>query len=124
MKRTEVSMGAQVLGCGHASQLFKVEYLEDTPQVHIHYLTEDEEVERDGFGKIEFVCHGCGAAMLLVYDANISRRSSLAIRNRFRADHMKCPDLGYEKICPDYRRTSKVVDVRRKLKRALAQRVA
>ena len=106
-------MGAEVLGCGHASQLFKVEYLEGTPQVHLHYLTDDDELARDGFGRIEFVCHGCGDAMLLLYDDSNSRRRYLAIRNKFRDQHRRCSNRSFEHHCPDYRRTSKVLDVRR-----------
>jgi hypothetical protein len=109
----EASMGAMVLGCGHASQLFKVEYLEGSPQVHLHYLTDDDEFDRDGHGKIEFVCHGCGDSMLLRYDSSGSRRRFLAIRNRFRDAHLKCRNIGFEQSCPDYRRNVDVMDVRK-----------
>ena len=105
-------MGATVLGCGHASQLFKVEYLDGTPQVHLHYLTDDEEYDREGEGRMEIVCHGCGEAVLLSYDTSGSRRQWLSIRNRFRDAHKQCTNRKFESTCPDYRKVVKLVDVR------------
>ena len=106
-------MGAQVFGCGHASQLFKVEFLAGSPQVHLHFLTDDDEYAVTGEGKIELVCHSCGESMLLIYDESGSRRRYLAVRNKFRDRHTKCVNRGYDKKCPDYRSSTKVQDDRR-----------
>ena len=106
-------MGAQVFGCGHASQLFKVEFLAGSPQVHLHFLTDDDEYAVNGEGKIEFVCHSCGESMLLLYDESGSRRRYLTLRNKFRDKHARCENRGYDKMCPDYRSSTAVLDERR-----------
>jgi hypothetical protein len=108
----EVPMGAEVLGCGHASQLFRVEYMDGSPQVHLHFLTDDEEYSRSGEGKVELVCHGCGESLLVRYDNSGSKKQFLSIRNRFRDDHAKCQNRSFEHSCPDYRRSFKSIDVR------------
>jgi hypothetical protein len=105
-------MGASVHGCGHASQLFKMDYFERSPQVHMHYLTDDDEYVRDGFGRIEFVCHGCGCSALVYYDDSKSKKSHVTVRNSFWKKHAQCENRNYEKNCPDYRRTIEVVDMR------------
>lgn len=106
-------MGATVLGCGHASQLFKVEYLNGTPQVHLHFLTDDDEYQHTGFGKVEIVCHGCGDSLLIAFDESHSRRKYLAQKNMFQKKHRGCPNRGFEKSCPDYRRSVAMLDMRR-----------
>lgn len=106
-------MGAEVIGGGHACSLFKSEYIKSAPQVHIHFLTDDDEYQREGQGKVELVCHGCGEALLLLYDTSGSRRRFMAVRNQFRDKHQACPNRGYEKSCPDYRRATQTMDVRR-----------
>ena len=111
-------MGASVHGCGHASQLFKMDYFERSPQVHMHYLTEDDEYRREGFGRIEFVCHGCGDSKLVYYDNSKSKRSHVGVRDAFWKLHSKCKNRNYENHCPDYRHAIEVVDMR-----ALAQLV-
>jgi hypothetical protein len=116
-------MGAQVFGCGHASQLFKVEFLAGAPQVHLHFLTDDDEYARDGEGRIEFVCHSCGESMLLIYDESGSRRRYLAVRNKFRDKHSKCLNRNYDKNCPDYRSSSTILDQRRLLQDPKAKSV-
>jgi hypothetical protein len=107
-----VAMGASVLGCGHASQLFKVDFLDGTPQVHLHYLTDDSEYKRQGFGRLELVCHGCGCSQLVYYDDSKPRRSHIAVRNTFQRHHKKCQNRGYEEYCSNYRRTMDVIDMR------------
>lgn len=106
-------MGAEVLGCGHASQLFEVNYMDGAPQVHLHFLTDDNEYKRQGFGRLELVCHGCGASRLVLYDNwSGSRRRHIQLRNMFRDLHKKCPDMKGKEYCPDYRSTSEILDVR------------
>jgi hypothetical protein len=105
-------MGASVHGCGHASQLFKMDYFERSPQVHMHYLTDDDEYVREGFGRIEFVCHGCGCSKLVYYDDSKSKKSHVSVRNSFWKKHAQCKNRNYENTCPDYRRTIEVVDMR------------
>jgi hypothetical protein len=106
-------MGASVLEGGDASQLFKAEYMEDCPQVHLHFLTDDNEFDLTGNGKVELVCHGCGASQLVSYDRSKSKRRMLAIRNVFAGKHKQCLNRGYEKCCPSYRSTFDHLDIRR-----------
>lgn len=106
-------MGATVLGCGHSHHLFQMEYFTASPQVHLHFLTDDAEFEANGFGRLEVVCHGCGASLLLFYDEQGSKRQHLGIRNKFHDKHRTCPNRGYESKCPDYRSSYETVDTRR-----------
>lgn len=106
-------MGASVLEGGDASQLFKAEYIEDYPQVHLHFLTDDGEFDQTGHGKVELVCHGCGASQLVSYDYSKTKRRMLAIRNVFAGKHKQCLNRGYERCCPSYRRTFDHLDIRR-----------
>jgi hypothetical protein len=115
MEAEEASMGATILEGGDASQLFKAEYLEAQPQVHIHFMTDDDEFERTGNGRIELVCHGCGASLLVLYDRNKKKRKLLEIRQHFSEKHLKCPNIGYEKNCPNYRSSFASVDTRKAL---------
>lgn len=110
----EAPMAAEILGCGHASQLFKVDYLEDAPQVHLHYLTDDDEFNSSGYGQMEMCCHGCGASLLILYTDHLSRRQQLAIRNGFEHRHRRCPNRKYEEYCSNYRSRFDMLDVRQK----------
>lgn len=105
-------MGASVHGCGHASRLFKMDYFARSPQVHMHYLTDDDEFTREGFGKIELVCHGCGCSKLVYYDDSKSKKSHISVRNSFWKRHEDCKNRNYENCCPDYRREIEIVDMR------------
>lgn len=106
-------MGATVLGCGHSVHLFEAVYLEGVPQVHVHFLTDEEGFEAQGYGLLELVCHGCGASRLIVYDARHTHDRHVHFRDRFRDEHVRCVNRGFESYCPDYRRTIEVTDTRR-----------
>lgn len=106
-------MGATVLGCGHASHLFEAVYLDGTPNVHVHFLTDEKEFRENGFGQMELVCHACGAAQLIIYDEDHSQVKHVRLRTLFRDQHLKCSG-NFEGSCPDYRRSIEVLDVRRK----------
>lgn len=109
----EPGMGATVLGCGHASHLFEVNYMEGAPQVHLHFMTDDAEYAKLGYGRLELVCHGCGASRLVLYDEGTgSRKRHVAVRNQFRDEHLKCPNKKFETTCPNYRRTFEKMDIR------------
>lgn len=118
-------MAAEVVGCGHACQLFKVDYLSDSPQVHLHYLTDDEEFTHLGYGRMEMCCHGCGTSLLVFYPERLSRRQQLSIRNGFEKKHVKCPNRNYERHCSNYRSAFQLLDLRVKQtrRRGLSQAV-
>ena len=105
-------MAAEVLSCGHAHHLMEVDYMDGTPQVHLHFLTEDKEFEETGYGRVELCCHGCGASVLVLYTDEEVKAKHLKIRNQFQTDHRFCPNRTYETSCPDYRRTSRLMDLR------------
>lgn len=106
-------MSAEVLGCGHACHLMEIDYLEEVPQVHLHFLTDEEEYSRLRYGKVEIVCHGCGESILVYYNEETGHTSKhLKVRDSFSAKHQKCPNKKFEEHCPNYRASFKVVDLR------------
>lgn len=117
-------MGAEVLGCGHAHHLMEVDYMDGSPQVHLHFLTEEAEFSENGYGRLELCCHGCGEAILVLYRDEGFRSAHLKVRNEFHQKHKACPDRNYAESCPDYRRSFKTVDLRdvRAFKKHVAKR--
>jgi len=106
-------MSAEVLGCGHACHLMEIDFIEDIPQVHLHFLTEEEEYSELGYGKVEVVCHGCGDSILIYYNEGSGYDSKhLKVRDSFAAKHQHCPNKQFEEHCPDYRSGFKVIDLR------------
>lgn len=84
--------------------LLDVSVSPDAPQVHIHFLTPDEEADAQGHGLVELCCHGCGASLTLRLAARLDRSEVyLAVRDRFEAEHVDCPDHGYASACPGFR---------------------
>jgi hypothetical protein len=73
----------------------EVDYMDGSPQVHLHFLTEEAEFNENGYGRLELCCHGCGEALLVLYKDEGSRS-----------------DRNYAESCPDYRRSFKTVDLR------------
>lgn len=105
--------------CGHASHLMEVDSMRGCPQVHIHFLTEQWEYERLGFMKAELCCHGCGHSVLLYYlEVDEDDTRHMDFRNRFLEKHSRCPNRGYESVCPNYRSSFEVMDFRRTKRRA------
>lgn len=105
-------MGAEVLACGHSHHLMEVDYMDGSPQVHLHFLTEEKEFTENGYGRLELCCHGCGESLLVLYRDEGSRSAHLKVRDEFHKKHKTCPDRNYAESCPDYRRSSGVVDLR------------
>lgn len=106
-------MSAQVIGCGHACHLMEIDYFEEVPQVHLHFLTEPEEYQENGFGRAELCCHGCGCSLLILYnEATGDGAKHLKVRDSFTAKHQKCPNKLYEEHCPNYRASFDSVDLR------------
>lgn len=46
---------------------FHARVLSDTPGLHIHYFTDDHDVEAQGWGVAHLVCHDCHRARRVVY---------------------------------------------------------
>lgn len=109
-------MSAVVLGCGHTEHLhlFETDIMMNAPQVHLHFLTGEEEYEEYGFGKVELCCHGCGASTLVYYTNEGRHERHLQLRDEFTREHKKCPDRNYQSSCPDWRSSHKIVDIRPK----------
>lgn len=109
-------MSANVLGCGHTShlRLFAIDVVTASPQVHLHFMTADEEYDELGYGKVEIVCHGCGASTLIYYTDDGREHRRIQMRDEFVHVHSKCPNRNYESACPDWRTSFKRVDLRQK----------
>jgi hypothetical protein len=113
-------MGAEVHACGFAYHLYEeVDFMEKSPQIHVHFLTSDKDLKRVGHGKIELVCHGCGKAILLMYN---TKGPDISVRRDFEKKHAKCPNHGYEDSCPNYRSRIDILDMRKKLKKIKSSR--
>lgn len=102
-----------VLGCGHAFHLFEVHSFEDAPQIHFHFLTDDKTHQEQGFGTVEFCCHGCGEAILLHYSEGVRPKANCHLRDSFIKKHRNCPDFDGESYCPNFRSTFQTIDLRR-----------
>ena len=109
-------MSAQLLGSGQAFDIIDSSYLKEAPQVHLHFMTDEKEYAANGSAKLELCCHGCGAATLLYYleygSPDAADRKSLKVRDEFSKQHKNCPNRGYDKLCPNYRASIKVIDLR------------
>lgn len=112
-------MSATVLGCGHTShqRLFTIDVVMTTPQVHLHFLTDDSEYEELGYAKVEICCHGCGASTLVYYTNSDKPDRRVQIRDDFARLHSKCPNRNYQSSCPDWRTSFKLIDIRQRVLR-------
>lgn len=110
-------MSATVLGCGHASTLMEVNSIKNAPQVHLHFLSD----EGEGDARVELCCHGCGASLLMYYWEDSKRATRhKQVRNDFVRKHVGCQNREYERDCPNYRSSFKVIDLRTR-RRAASQ---
>ncbi len=98
--------------CGHASHLMEVDSLVGSPQIHLHFLTENWEEKMLGYAKLEVCCHGCGESILVYYSDEEFGQRHMNVKNEFVALHENCPDHGYETYCPNWRSKMDVVDLR------------
>lgn len=115
-RRSEVAPGVTE----HVRDVPHVTYLTDTPQVHIHYRTDDATMDEQGYGEAELACHGCATALVVRYAAlppsaaiPVEGLDSLrAVRDTFQSQHRACVALGPTFLCPPERRTVSMVDLR------------
>jgi hypothetical protein len=99
----------------------EVDFIEAAPQVHVHFLTDAEEYKLLGYGKVEVVCHGCGASVLIYYTDRGSGSRHLKFRDAFVQKHVQCPNRGYQEHCSNYRATFEKKDLRLKGRAAKAK---
>ena len=108
-------MSAKVVPGIPASEFMETDYLADMPQVHLHFLTGPDEYREMGFGRVELCCHGCGVAMLVLYNDSADgsgRASHLAVTDSFAEVHASCVNRHFENSCPAYRSAVDVTDLR------------
>lgn len=100
--------------CGHAAHLMEVDKFEGSPQLHLHFLTEQYEHELIGYFKVEFCCHGCGTSKLIYYMESEDGASPrhMELKSNFEKKHKNCPNRNYEHLCPNYRSSCEVIDMR------------
>ena len=110
-------MSASVLEGKTVRELIDSSFMEAAPQVHLHFLTDEEEYETLGFSKLELCCHSCGAAQLIYYFGSTDQGRLLEVRDAFVKSHQKCPNRRYEHSCPEFRSSITVLDLRGKAKR-------
>ena len=108
-------MSARVVTGIDVSEFMETDYLEDAPQVHLHFLTGPSEYREFGYGRVELCCHGCGAALLVYYNDSADgagRASHLKLCDDFAEVHLACPNRGFQEQCPSYRSSMAVTDLR------------
>lgn len=99
--------------CGHTRHLMEVDSFQGSPQLHLHFLTEQEEHASLGYLKLELCCHGCGASTLIYYhEVEGTAPRHVALKDAFEKSHKMCPNRNYEELCPNYRSSFKVIDMR------------
>lgn len=106
---------ARVIGCGQAVHLFEeVSHIHGSPQVHLHFLTDESDYKALGHGKVELCCHGCGHSVLVLYTEHgrPSDKVHIELRNSFVEKHKECVNRNYEKTCPNFRSKFEVADIR------------
>lgn len=110
-------MSATVLGCGHTShlRLFTIDVMTNLPHIHLHFMTDEDEYNELGYGKVELCCHGCGASTLVYYTDSDKQDRRVQLRDEFSKKHAKCLNRGYQSSCPDWRTSFKVIDIRQKV---------
>lgn len=102
-----------------------VNFLEKTPNVHLHYILSDAEMDRVGHGIIEIVCHHCQTGTKVIYDVvaedeeipSGGKPEARAVRDDFEAAHQH--HLGglekqWTSLCPVGHAITKVADLRSK----------
>lgn len=108
-------MSAKVVFGVPASEYMETDYLDDAPQVHLHFLTGPDEYREQGYGRVELCCHGCGAGLLVLYNHSADaagRFHHVQITDTFAEQHGRCPNRSFEHECPPYRSSMSVVDLR------------
>lgn len=117
-------MSAKVVPGIPASEYMDIDYLEDAPQVHLHFLTGPDEYRDLGYGRVELCCHGCGAAVLVLFNLSAEgegRASHQQVSDAFAKVHAGCANRHFERACPAYRSSMKVADLRTRQRRMLPE---
>lgn len=108
------SVSATVIGCGHTAhlQIFPISFVIEAPHIHLHFLTSEDEFKELCYSKVEMCCHGCGASVLVYYrdTDNVDRQTQT--RDEFTQLHSKCPNHNYQSTCPDWRTSTRIIDLR------------
>ena len=81
-----------------------VRSLVDYPHIHIHYLVDDDQMDRDGHSVAEIACHACDTAIQItfpVYDGETEIPELTTIRSIFEKEHADCKsDTDFASYCP------------------------
>jgi hypothetical protein len=97
-------------------------YLTDTPQIHIHYRTDDRMMDAQGYGEAEVACHGCATALIVRYpslppaeEIGDGWEPLLMVRREFVAEHGEhrgfWSSAGHI-LCPPERKHVSTLDLR------------
>lgn len=100
-----------------------VTVLTNTRSCHMHYWTDDPTLDKQGWGMADLVCHGCNAALRVLYPesqvpkagANVPPLGIPTFRNireSFEHDHRNHVALGNEFLCPPQYAITETRDLR------------
>jgi hypothetical protein len=81
-----------------------VRVLTDSKAVHAHYWHDDDEMDAQGWGMADLVCHGCGRATRFIYPAGDQATAETEpfrpMRDAFVHDHRNHTMIGHGVLCP------------------------
>lgn len=94
----------------------EVRVLTESKSCHIHYWYDDDEMDAQGWGMADLVCHGCQTARRIIYPALADEQAAdeplRPIREAFVHDHRQHWALGNEMLCPPAYRVDETRDLR------------
>lgn len=81
-----------------------VRVLTDSKSCHVHYWTDDDEMDAQGWAMADLVCHGCGHALRVIYptftDAEAAKEPFRPTRDAFVHDHRNHVAMANDFLCP------------------------
>ena len=112
-------------------------YQKDMPQVHLHFRSDDELADVQGYAETEICCHACGYSEIILYNLPPKGEEGYgfdgdpkitSVLDRFKRDHAACipPNLPtifaifgrgndrFVALCPEFRKSDKpeIIDLR------------
>lgn len=68
----------------------QVSYETEYPWIHLHYMTDDETSDAEGYSQIELCCHACATSLWLTLDWPLAPGAAKPVRDRFVSEHNGC----------------------------------
>lgn len=103
-----------------------VTFLKDAPQIHLHFMTDDELADSQGYAVTEICCHACGFSKIILFNlpkvgeetyGSDGDPALVKIQDEFKSQHLNCKpeplpqfmeilDSGndrFKMLCPPFR---------------------